>query len=29
MPMFIVNSYKKKKIYTDMDDYEEVHEFNL
>ena len=29
MPMFIVNSYKKKKIYTGMDDYEEVHEFNL
>ena len=29
MPMFIVNSYKKKKIYRAMDDYEEVHEFNL
>jgi hypothetical protein len=29
MPMFIVNSYKKKKIYTGLDEYEEVHEFNL
>ena len=29
MPMFIVNSYKKKKIYTGLDEYEEAHEFNL